>query len=78
MIVSEFVNNPLFLFLSQKESPKELATKFNAANIEPIDGFDISRQVITDLPNKDLYLLSKIMKVSIKKYLLIILKIRAN
>ena len=50
--------------LKQKESPKELATKFNDANKEPIDGFDISGQVITDPPNQDLYLLSKIMKVS--------------
>ena len=50
--------------LKQKESPKELATKFNSPNKEPIDGFDISGHVITDPPNQDLYLLSKIMKVS--------------
>ena len=51
--------------LKQKESPKELATKFNDINKEPLDGFDISGHVITDPPNQDLYLLSKIMKVQL-------------
>ena len=50
--------------LKQKESPKELATKLNDQNKEPLEGFDISGHVITDPPNQDLYLLSKVMKVS--------------
>ena len=49
--------------LKQKESPKELASKLNDENKEPLEGFDISGKVITDPPNQDLYLLSKIMKV---------------
>ena len=50
--------------LKQKESPKELANKFRDSNNDPIDGFNISGHVVTDPPNQDLYLLSKIMKVS--------------
>ena len=50
--------------LKQKESPKEIAGKLNK-NKEAIYGFDISGIVITDPPNQDLYLLSKIMKVSL-------------
>ena len=49
--------------LKQKVSPKELANKFRDENNDPLEGFDISGQVITDPPNQDLYLLSKIMKV---------------
>ena len=49
--------------LKQKVSPKELANKFRDVNNDPLEGFDISGQVITDPPNQDLYLLSKIMKV---------------
>ena len=48
--------------LKQKESPKEIAGKLNQ-NGEPKYGFNISWLVITDPPNQDLYLLSKIMKV---------------
>ena len=50
--------------LKQKESPKELAGKFNDNKKDPIEGFKIGGMVITDPPNQDLYLLSKIMKVS--------------
>ena len=50
--------------LKQRESPKEFANKLNDPNREPIESFDINGQVITDPPNQDLYLLSKIMKVS--------------
>ena len=53
--------------LKQKDSPKEFAGKFNDSNKEPIDVFDISGSVITDPPNQDLYLLSKIMKVKFNK-----------
>ena len=49
--------------LKQKESPKELANKLNDNNKEPLEGFNISGHVITDPPNQDLYLLSKIMKI---------------
>ena len=49
--------------LKQKEAPKELTGKFNANQEDPLDGFDISGTVLTDPPNQDLYLLSKIMKV---------------
>ena len=49
--------------LKQKESPKELAGKFNDINNDPSEGFSISGHVVTDPPNQDLYLLSKIMKV---------------
>ena len=49
--------------LKQKESPKELATKFNDNNKEPLENFSISGHVITDPPNQDLYLLSKKMDV---------------
>ena len=48
--------------LKQKESPKEIAGQLNR-NKEPIKSFNISGLVITDPPNQDLYLLSKIMKV---------------
>ena len=48
--------------LKQREAPKEMASKFNN-NGSPLEGFDIKGQVITDPPNQDLYLLSKIMKV---------------
>ena len=48
--------------LKQKESPKEIAGQLNS-NKEPIKSFNISGLVITDPPNQDLYLLSKIMKV---------------
>ena len=50
--------------LKQKVAPKEFANKFNDINRDPIENFDISGKVITDPPNQDLYLLSKIMKVS--------------
>ena len=50
--------------LKQKESPKEISGKLNIKR-EPINGFDISGIVITDPPNQDLYLLSKIMKIKI-------------
>ena len=50
--------------LKQRESPKEFANKLNDPNREPIEDFVIHGQVITDPPNQDLYLLSKIMKVS--------------
>ena len=50
--------------LKQKESPKEFAGQLSDINKDPFDGFDISGHVITDPPNQDLYLLSKIMKVS--------------
>ena len=53
--------------LKQRDSPKEFAGKLNDKNKEPDEGFDISGQVITDPPNQDLYLLSKIMKVSFNK-----------
>ena len=49
--------------LKQKEAPKELAGKFASDSDMPIEGFDISGHVITDPPNQDLYLLSKIMKI---------------
>ena len=49
--------------LKQKVAPKELANKFRDNNFDPLEGFEISGQVITDPPNQDLYLLSKIMKV---------------
>ena len=49
--------------LKQKEAPKELAGKLKGSGDMPIDGFDISGHVITDPPNQDLYLLSKIMKL---------------
>ena len=50
--------------LKQKESPKEISGKLNI-NREPINGFDISGIVITDPPNQDLYLLSKVMKIKL-------------
>ena len=50
--------------LKQKEAPKEMAGKLRNETDMPIDGFDISGDVITDPPNPDLYLLSKIMKLS--------------
>ena len=53
--------------LKQKDSPKEFAGKLNDINKDPLEGFDISGHVITDPPNQDLYLLSKIMKVSFNK-----------
>ena len=49
--------------LKQKEAPKELAGKFNDINNDPAEDFSISGHVVTDPPNQDLYLLSKIMKV---------------
>ena len=50
--------------LKQKVAPSELAGKLiNNNQDDPLDGFDISGNVITDPPNQDLYLLSKIMKV---------------
>ena len=49
--------------LKQKEAPKELAGKLNVNQDYSLDGFDISGTVLTDPPNQDLYLLSKIMKV---------------
>ena len=49
--------------LKQKESPKELVEKFNDENNDPLEDFEIWGHVITDPPNQDLYLLSKIMKV---------------
>ena len=49
--------------LKQKEAPKELAGKFNDINNDPAEGFSISGHVVTDPPNQDLYLLSKIMKI---------------
>ena len=49
--------------LKQKESPKELAGKFDSDKDMPIENFTISGNVITDPPNQDLYLLSKIMKL---------------
>jgi magnesium-transporting ATPase (P-type) len=48
--------------LKQKESPKEMAGKLMGPADMPIEGFSISGHVITDPPNQDLYLLSKIMK----------------
>ena len=51
--------------LKQKEAPKELASKLNDINKEPLEGFNISGHVITDPPNQDLYLLSKIMKIKL-------------
>ena len=53
--------------LKQKESPKELAGKFSDPNNDPLEDFDIWGHVITDPPNQDLYLLSKIMKVQYNK-----------
>ena len=50
--------------LKQKVSPKELAGKLQGNGEMPIEGFNISGHVITDPPNQDLYLLSKIMKLS--------------
>ena len=50
--------------LKQKESPKEMAGKLMGSEDMPIEGFTISGHVITDPPNQDLYLLSKIMKLS--------------
>ena len=50
--------------LKQKEAPKELASKLNN-NGDPLEGFNIEGHVITDPPNQDLYLLSKIMKVKL-------------
>ena len=50
--------------LKQRDSPKETAGKLNK-NGQPIDNFDIKGKVITDPPNQDLYLLSKIMKVKL-------------
>ena len=50
--------------LKQKEAPKEMAGKLRNETDMPIEGFDISGDVITDPPNPDLYLLSKIMKLS--------------
>ena len=49
--------------LKQKEAPKEMVGKLNVNQEEPLDGFDISGHVLTDPPNQDLYLLSKIMKI---------------
>ena len=40
--------------LKQKVSPKELANKLRDQNDDPLEGFDISCQVITDPPNQDL------------------------
>ena len=40
-----------------------MAGKLKGSGDMPIDGFDISGHVITDPPNQDLYLLSKIMKL---------------
>ena len=48
--------------LKQRDSPKETAGKLNK-NGEPINNFDLKGKVITDPPNQDLYLLSKIMKI---------------
>ena len=48
--------------LKQKESPKEIAGQLNK-NKEPSNSLNIGGIVITDPPNQDLYLLSKIMKV---------------
>ena len=48
--------------LKQKESPKEIAGKLNN-NGEPKNNFAIDGIVITDPPNQDLFLLSKIMKI---------------
>ena len=48
--------------LKQKEAPKEMVGKLGQDD-SPIDGFSISGHVITDPPNQDLYLLSKIMKL---------------
>ena len=50
--------------LKQKESPKEMAGKLNNQGDMPIQGFTIEGHVITDPPNQDLYLLSKIMKLN--------------
>ena len=50
--------------LKQKESPKEMAGKLQGTGEMPIEGFNISGHVITDPPNQDLYLLSKIMKLN--------------
>ena len=50
--------------LKQKEAPKELATRLNNKG-DPLEGFSIKGNVITDPPNQDLYLLSKIMKVKL-------------
>ena len=50
--------------LKQKESPKETASKLNNKG-EPKSQFNIEGNVITDPPNQDLYLLSKIMKVKL-------------
>ena len=50
--------------LKQKESPKELAGKLKGGGEMPIEGFSITGHVITDPPNQDLYLLSKIMKLN--------------
>ena len=49
--------------LKQKEAPKEMVGKLNTNQEDPLDGFDISGHVLTDPPNQDLYLLSKIMKI---------------
>ena len=48
--------------LKQKEAPKEMVGKLGQDD-SPIDCFSISGHVITDPPNQDLYLLSKIMKL---------------
>ena len=50
--------------LKQRDSPKETAGKLNK-NGQPVGNFDIKGKVITDPPNQDLYLLSKIMKVKL-------------
>ena len=52
--------------LKLKESPKETADKFKI-NGEPKEKINIEGIVITDPPNQDLYLLSKIMKIKLEQ-----------